>query len=86
VLPLADGSYRNHCPFCLWSVHVDVVPGDRASDCDALMAPIGLEYRGGKGWQVVHRCVRCGAQRVNRVAGGCVQPDDIETLARLGHV
>ena len=30
VLPLTDGSYRNHCPFCLYSLHVDITPGDRA--------------------------------------------------------
>ena len=30
-----DGHYRNHCPHCLWSLHVDELPGDRASDCQA---------------------------------------------------
>ena len=29
VLPLSDGSYRNHCPYCLYSKHVDIVLGDR---------------------------------------------------------
>ncbi len=30
VLPIQNGSYRNHCPFCLFSLHVDgEVPGDR---------------------------------------------------------
>ena len=24
-----DGHYRNHCPWCLWSLHVDELPGDR---------------------------------------------------------
>ncbi|MDQ5968548.1 MAG: hypothetical protein QG561_147 [Patescibacteria group bacterium] len=28
------GSARNHCPVCLYSLHVDEsVPGDRLSDC-----------------------------------------------------
>ena len=31
VVPLSNGSYRNHCAECLYSKHVDVVPGDRAS-------------------------------------------------------
>jgi hypothetical protein len=30
VKPLGYTS-RDHCPFCLWSVHVDVNPGDRAN-------------------------------------------------------
>ena len=42
VLPLSNGSYRNHCPFCLFSKHVDILPGDRASDCGGLMEPVGL--------------------------------------------
>ena len=29
VEPLGYTS-RNHCPFCLWSLHVDINPGDRA--------------------------------------------------------
>ena len=34
---------RNHCPFCLWSLHLDEeIPGDRKSNCHGLMQPIGL--------------------------------------------
>lgn len=47
------------------------------------MEPAGLRYRSGKGWQVVHRCLRCGAARPNRVAADTVQPDDLDALARL---
>ncbi|WDF05905.1 RNHCP domain-containing protein [Shouchella hunanensis] len=35
----ANGSYRNHCPFCLYSKHQDIIPGDRASTCGGLMEP-----------------------------------------------
>ena len=28
VHPLQNGSVRNHCPACLHSLHVDVMPGD----------------------------------------------------------
>src|SRR4051794_2073561 len=31
VLPVTNGSYRNHCPFCLRSKHVDILPGDRSN-------------------------------------------------------
>ena len=31
-----DG-YRNHCPKCLVSKHVDENPGDRAAECGGLM-------------------------------------------------
>jgi hypothetical protein len=54
VVPLAGGGQRNHCPRCLYSMHVDgSVPGDRASGCDGLMCPIAVERSGKKGWIVV---------------------------------
>ena len=83
VQPLTNGSYRNHCPVCLCSVHVDVRPGDRQNSCGGLMEPQTLVYRSGKGWQIVHRCVRCGAFSRNRLADGTEQPDDISAIARL---
>ena len=39
VLPLGYTS-RNHCPFCLCSLHVDINPGDRANDCGGILRPI----------------------------------------------
>ena len=83
VLPLRNGSYRNHCPFCLFSRHIDIKPGDRKSECGGLMKPVGLKYKSGKGFQIVHRCLRCGEERVNKIAGGTVQPDDIEEIVKL---
>ena len=82
VQPLTNGSYRNHCPHCLWSLHVDDAPGDRASPCRGLMEPVGLT-RNKKHMQIVHCCLRCGALRPNRLAERTVQPDDIEALVRL---
>jgi DNA-directed RNA polymerase subunit RPC12/RpoP len=78
VEPLTNGGYRNHCPRCLWSVHVDEAPGDRASSCGGALAPVGVDYRGAKGFVVVHRCESCGATRRNRAA-----PDDVDALIRL---
>lgn len=83
VEPVDTGSYRNHCPRCLYSRHVDVRPGDRASACGGLMVPIGIRHAGRKGWQLVHRCERCGATSANRVADGTRQPDNVAALAKL---
>lgn len=82
--PLSNGSYRNHCPFCLHSLHVDVNPGDRASDCGGVLEPVAAEHSGSKGWIVVHRCLTCGATRRNRAAlddGTC--PDDYDRVIAL---
>jgi RNHCP domain len=83
VAPVSNGSYRNHCPYCLWSRHLDVVPGDRASACGGPMRPARIEHRAGKGMVIVHQCTRCGAERANRVAVDTEQADDIDALAAL---
>ena len=43
-----DGHYRNHCPYCLWSLHVDELPGDRPAELSALqrVAAGGVEDAG----------------------------------------
>lgn len=83
VLPLTNGSYRNHCPFCLYSKHVDNMPGDRLSRCKGPMKPVGLEYKPGKWYQIVHVCIKCGAKKVNKIAEDSLQPDDFERIIRL---
>ncbi|MDE3095871.1 MAG: RNHCP domain-containing protein [Chloroflexota bacterium] len=60
--------HRNHCPRCLWSLHVDDRPGDRASGCGGRMEPIAIWVRDDE-WVLVHRCQRCEALRPNRIAG-----------------
>jgi hypothetical protein len=57
VHPLTTGSYRNHCPSCLTSKHVDERPGDRRARCGGLMKAVGIDHRSGKGLMLVHRCI-----------------------------
>ncbi|MBB5233208.1 RNHCP domain-containing protein [Deinococcus budaensis] len=84
VQPLRNGSVRNHCPACLHSRHVDVQPGDRASDCGGVMAPVGLEQSGKKGWVIVHRCLKCGFAGRNRAAlDDPAQPDSWDVMVAL---
>jgi len=83
VKPLNNGSYRNNCPVCLYSVHVDVRPGDRANHCAGVMVPMALVHSGNKGWQIVHRCRRCGGHGTNKVASETQQPDDVARVAAL---
>lgn len=82
--PLVNGSYRNHCPFCLHSLHVDILPGDRANPCRGLLEPVGVEHSGKKGWLIISRCSRCGEERRNRAAlddPAC--PDSFERILDL---
>jgi hypothetical protein len=63
-------------------VHVDDVPGDRASDCHGVMDAVGV-VRTKKGWQIVHLCRTCGLERVNRVAFETRQPDVLDAVIAL---
>ena len=83
VVPLTNGSYRNHCPECLYSLHVDVNPGDRANDCKGLMAPIGITQKKKKGYQIIHKCNHCGAIQFNKLACDTFQPDSLEEFLKL---
>jgi hypothetical protein len=84
VMPLRHGSYRNHCPFCLSSVHVDdVTPGDRKSLCHGIMRANRLKFSGKKGWQIVHTCMKCGVEKRNKIAEGDAQSDDWSKIVQL---
>ncbi len=67
VAPLGYTS-RNHCPYCLTSLHLDVNPGDRASDCGGMMKAVKAEPDAKKGFIITHRCTKCGALRRNKAA------------------
>ena len=64
----AGSSHRNHCPNCLTSLHVDVEPGDRQSDCGGYMGPVAVWVRKNGEWAIIHRCRMCGSFSSNRVA------------------
>jgi len=63
-------SNRNHCPNCLYCLHVDIYPGDRKNNCRGLMKPMGITHKKGEK-QIVFQCLKCHKQVVNLVA-----PDD----------
>jgi hypothetical protein len=67
----------------LWSKHVDIKPGDRASDCQGMMRPERMEHRSGKGLVIIHRCIRCALARANRLARDTAQEDDIGVIGDL---
>ena len=78
VPPLGYSS-RNHCPFCLYSKHVDVNPGDRAAECGAMMRPSAVTVNFKKGFVITHKCVKCGAERNNKMQSD----DDTALLIKL---
>lgn len=83
VVPPLGKTSRNHCPYCLWSLHVDVLPGDRACGCGGPMEPIAALPDPKKGYVVVHRCQKCGRIRRNKAALEGSVPDDRALLIAL---
>jgi len=77
---------RNHCPYCLWSRHVDLfAAGDRLESCRASMKPIGLtlkstlkKYNSATAGELmlIHQCTGCGKVSINRIAAD----DDAQTI------
>jgi len=67
-VPALQGGFRDHCPQCLWSKHLDNAPGDRANKCKGSLEPIGLMHNGRKGWMIFYRCTECGAIKKNKAA------------------
>ena len=70
--------YTNHCPQCLWSMHVDVNPGDRMAVCRALMEPVHIELKNGD-YSILQRCVSCGHERRNKV----VADDNFDVILQI---
>lgn len=79
VPPLGYTS-RNHCPHCLCSLHVDIMPGDRANPCGGIMDAVSAHPDKKQGYILIHRCRKCGEIRRNKAAYG---EDDIEKILLL---
>lgn len=59
--------YTDHCPKCLYSLHVDIFPGDRKSECHGLMKPVGAFQEKGV-WKIEYLCQKCKYSRQNKAA------------------
>ena len=58
---------RDHCPYCLYSKHVDINPGDRANNCKGPLKPIGIEkYK--DTYKILYKCERCNELHKNIMA------------------
>lgn len=85
--PMLSGvNNRNHCPYCLWSCHLDLfAAGDRLSACKGQMKPIGLAMKKSRNkyrleargeLMLIHECTECASLSINRIAAD----DDPESI------
>lgn len=75
------GYCRNHCPKCLYSLHVDLnLPGDRQSTCFGLMKPIDVILNTKKrNYQLIQQCLKCKYQHAVTVA----KDDDMNLILHI---
>ena len=86
---LSGVNNRNHCPYCLWSCHLDLyAAGDRLCACKGQMKPIGLTMKNSKNkyqldkrgeLMLVHQCIECANLSINRIAAD----DDASTIIEI---
>ena len=95
---LSGVNNRNHCPYCLWSFHLDLfAAGDRLSACKGPMKPTGLTIKKGRNryqsksrgeLMLIHECIECKALSINRIAAdddpGTIM-EVFQTSLTLGH-
>lgn len=59
---------RDHCNFCLYSLHVDIMPGDRLNKCRGILKPVNVIETAKKGKVIIYKCQKCGFEVRNIVA------------------
>lgn len=69
---------RDHCPYCLYSKHVDIMPGDRLNKCQGLLKPISIE-KFKNTFKIVYQCEKCGQEHKNIIAND----DDMKKIIEL---
>ena len=69
---------RDHCPYCLYSKHVDIYPGDRLNTCKGLLKPIGLE-KFKSTYKIIYKCDKCKQLHKNIIA----KDDDMNLIIEI---
>jgi len=69
---------RDHCPYCLYSKHVDIMPGDRKNLCKGLLKPVTIE-KFKDTYKIVYKCQKCGDIHRNIMAND----DDMNLIIEL---
>ena len=58
---------RDHCNNCLYSKHVDIMPGDRKNTCQGLLKPVAIE-KFKDTYKIIYKCLKCGITYKNIMA------------------
>ena len=80
VSPLGYTS-RDHCPYCLYSKHVDINPGDRKNTCKGSLKPIGIE-KFKDTYKIIYKCDKCNEIHKNIMA----KDDNMDIIIELSNI
>lgn len=69
---------RDHCPYCLYSKHVDINPGDRKNSCKGMLEPVGIE-KFKDSFKIIYLCEKCHKTHKNIMA----KDDDMNKIIEL---
>lgn len=69
---------RDHCPYCLYSKHVDINPGDRQNTCKGLLKPISIE-KFKDSFKIIYKCIKCNQLHKNIMASD----DDMNLIIEI---
>lgn len=69
---------RDHCPYCLYSKHVDINPGDRENECCGMLEPIGIE-KFKNTYKIIYKCQKCHQIHKNIISND----DNFEKIINL---
>ena len=69
---------RDHCPYCLYSKHVDINPGDRNNSCKGMLEPVGIE-KFKDSFKIIYLCEKCHKTHKNIMA----RDDDMNKIIEL---
>lgn len=72
---------RDHCPHCLYSKHVDIMPGDRANPCKGLLKPVGIE-KFKDTYKILYKCKSCNQDHKNIMA----KDDNMDLIIKISHI
>lgn len=72
---------RDHCPHCLYSKHVDIMPGDRQNSCLGLLKPVGIE-KFKDTYKIIYECTKCKLKHKNIISND----DNIDLIIKLSVV
>lgn len=69
---------RDHCPKCLYSIHIDNNPGDRSNTCLGDLVPINIE-KFKDTYKIIYKCNKCNEIKKNIMA----DDDDFNVILKI---